>query len=73
MMSELLCHSHPDEYTLWNGRACAGLHYLMGDLPAAAVLSGSPLERRGGRAVPKDPENATRLAALQAFRRHAAR
>jgi hypothetical protein len=27
-MSELLYHSHPDEYLLWNRRAYAGLHYL---------------------------------------------
>ena len=28
MMSELLCHVHPDEYMLWNRRAYVGLNYL---------------------------------------------
>jgi hypothetical protein len=34
MMSEILCHSHPNEYLLWNRRAYVGLRYLgVGDLP----------------------------------------
>ena len=34
MMSEILCHSHPDKYMLWNRRAYVGLHYLgVDDLP----------------------------------------
>jgi hypothetical protein len=28
MMSEILCHSRPQEYMLWNRRAYVGLHYL---------------------------------------------
>jgi len=34
MMSEILCHSHPDDCMLWNRRAYVGLHYLgVKDLP----------------------------------------
>jgi hypothetical protein len=34
MMSEILCHSHPNEYMLWNRRAYVGLRYLgIDDLP----------------------------------------
>lgn len=34
MMSEILCHSRPDEYMLWNRRAYVGLRYLgVDDLP----------------------------------------
>lgn len=28
MMSELLCHTHPDQCSIWNRRAYAGLNYL---------------------------------------------
>ena len=28
MMSELLCHVHPDECVLWNRRAYVGFNYL---------------------------------------------
>ena len=28
MMSEILCHVHPDECILWNRRAYVGLNYL---------------------------------------------
>lgn len=28
MMSELLCHTHPDQCTIWNRRAYVGLNYL---------------------------------------------
>jgi hypothetical protein len=28
MMSEILCHSRPEEYMLWNRRAYVGLRYL---------------------------------------------
>lgn len=28
MMSELLCHTHPDKYPIWNRRAYVGLNYL---------------------------------------------
>jgi len=28
MMSEILCHTHPEEYMLWNRRAYVGLRYL---------------------------------------------
>lgn len=28
MMSEILCHTHPDQYVLWNRRAHVGLKYL---------------------------------------------
>jgi hypothetical protein len=35
MMSEILSHSHPGEYILWNRRAYVGLNYLgVDDLPA---------------------------------------
>lgn len=34
MMSEILCHTHPEEYMLWNRRAYVGLRYLgVDDLP----------------------------------------
>lgn len=34
MMSELLCHAHPDDLVLWNRRAYVGLDYLgVDDLP----------------------------------------
>jgi hypothetical protein len=34
MMSELLCHTHPDDFFLWNRRALVGLEYLgIEDLP----------------------------------------
>lgn len=34
MISELLCHAHPNEYILWNRRAYVGLRYLgLDDLP----------------------------------------
>lgn len=34
MMSEVLCHTHPDTCMLWNRRACVGLNYLgVPDLP----------------------------------------
>ena len=34
MMSEILCHSNPDNYMLWNRRAYVGLRYLgIDDLP----------------------------------------
>jgi len=34
MMSEILCHSSPNNYMLWNRRAYVGLHYLgIDDLP----------------------------------------
>jgi hypothetical protein len=34
MMSEILCHTHPDKYMLWNRRAYVALNYLgVRDLP----------------------------------------
>ena len=34
MVSELLCHVHPDKYILWNRRAYVGLRYVgVKDLP----------------------------------------
>lgn len=34
MISEILCHTHPEEYMLWNRRAYVGLRYLgLEDLP----------------------------------------
>lgn len=34
MMSEILCHVHPNEYMIWNRRAFVGLNYLgVGNLP----------------------------------------
>jgi hypothetical protein len=34
MMSEILCHSHPEQYVLWNRRAYVGFRYLgIDDLP----------------------------------------
>ncbi len=34
MISEILCHAHPEEFMLWNRRAYVGLRYLgMEDLP----------------------------------------
>jgi hypothetical protein len=34
MISEILCHSHPDDFMLWNRRAYVGLRYLgLNDLP----------------------------------------
>ncbi|MGD0258764.1 MAG: hypothetical protein ABSD29_02960 [Verrucomicrobiota bacterium] len=34
MMSEILCHAHPEEYMLWNRRAYVALNYLgVPDLP----------------------------------------
>lgn len=34
MISEILCHTHPDEYILWNRRAYVGFRYLgLDDLP----------------------------------------
>ncbi|MBI4184146.1 MAG: hypothetical protein HY521_09135 [Proteobacteria bacterium] len=34
MISEILCHSHPEEYMLWNRRAYVGLRHLgLDDLP----------------------------------------
>jgi len=34
MISEILCHAHPDDYILWNRRAYVGFHYLgVPDLP----------------------------------------